>query len=137
MNNNPKDDNWNIDREPTPGEQIFGVIASGLLCLLFGAAFAVALMSYLASPSVSSPLPVVILAAILFLCVFLFYRITATERQKPSSRTGIFVSYFLIVEGIVCLILFVGTSSIHLASVGLIGLAGGMTNLARIKRKKK
>lgn len=125
-------DEYRIDRKPTSGERLIGIVASSFLVLFFGAV-SVVTREYLSTLSWLALIPIVSGLATL-LATFVTYRTVFSEAKKPSATSVRVVNYIFVVVG--CLLVVAspfadGTrETISLLAIGLFAVSIGLRNLA-------
>lgn len=126
-------ESWNLDRKPTTAERAVGIIAAALLCAAGAAAswFSVEVLRN-SWAAIASGIFTVVFA-------FLLIRFAFAKAQKPSQSQILATTRIVIVLSLVMLVLSFFADELRariaLISLGLIGLVGGISNLARKKKE--
>ncbi len=125
-------DKYRIDRKPSSGERIVGIIASSFLVLFFGTA-SVITRDFLSAISWYSLVPIGFgLAAILAAVVA--YRTLFGKAERPSPTTVRIVDYVFVVVGLLLIgiSLFADDTSkmVYGLAIGLLGVGIGLRNLS-------
>ena len=126
-----------LDRIPTPGERVVGIILSALIAAIFLVALVLSLLALSRSAlSQSGVLVATAVSGVLAATgMFLFYRITFTRPRALSHRANhIFAKIFVGVTVLMVLLFFANpTSASHrLMAIGL--LCGALGNLEMARR---
>lgn len=133
-----EDDKWNLNREPTRRERVFGSIFAIVIFIAMSAFLYLSASYLLATDETTNQALLAFAVANLFFIgsAYLLWRVTFTRRQKASSfaitTTGYLIgcgSCFLLVLAAVGL-----GNTPYLASVGLTGVAGSALIIYQGKR---
>jgi hypothetical protein len=130
---------WNLDREPTKWERIYGSFFSLLVFVLTSTFLYYSSSQLIVGEGVSKQALLIFVVANLFFVgsTYLLWRVAFTRRQKPSQFAIATIGY--VIGGLSCIFLVlvaVGLGNTpYLASIALTGLSGSAVILSKGKRR--
>lgn len=131
-----KESKWDINRVPTKGEKILGVVLTGLIFVFFTIALVVVIHLHLRDESpIDSWVSLFVSLALFFGSLFLFYRAAFSKRQKPSMRAIRITAYVIL--SLCCAMIVIPfvvgftTQGVYILSIGIFGAAGSKVLLSQ------
>ncbi len=126
---------WGLNRVPTQGEKILGIVLSGIILVFFTIVLVVVIQLHLREESpIDSWISLFACLAFFFGSVFLFFRVVFSKRQEPSMRAIRITAYVILSLccAMIAIPFVVGftTQGFYILAIGILGVGGSKVLLS-------
>lgn len=131
-----KESKWDINRVPTKGEKILGVVLSGVIFVFFTVTQVIVIHLHLREKSpIDSWASLFVSLTFFFGSLFLFYRVAFSKRQEPSMRairiTAHVILSFCCAMIVIPFVVGFTTQGVYILAIGIFGAGGSKVLLSQ------